>query len=261
MTVAAGPEIESVRRPSGAGSILLLQIRDQEEAELQERRCFLEISGRSPEAFRYQNLLAEPEVDAATLAGVAAIVVGGAGSHSVTEEHPFTAPLTRLLHEQVAAGRPIFGSCFGHQFLASALGGRVETDLEHSELGTFDLELTAAGSADPLFAGLPLRFPVQLGHNDRVVELPPGAVELARTARCPVQAFRLAGAPVWGCQFHVELTPERMIERASLYRDGYLPDEATLTRLAGSLRPSPEAASLFARFLDLAAGAASRGRA
>lgn len=261
MTVAAGPEIEPARRPSGAGAILLLQIRDQQQAELQERQCFVDISGRAATAFRYQNLLAEPEVDAATLAGVEAIVVGGAGSHSVTGKHPFSAPLTRLLRDQVAAGRPIFGSCFGHQFLAAALGGRVETDLDRAELGTYDLELTAAGVADPLFAGLPRRFPVQLGHNDRVVELPPGAVELARTERCPVQVFRLTGAPVWGCQFHVELTPERMIERATLYRAGYLPDEATLTRLAGSLRPSPEAASLFARFLDLAADVASGGRA
>jgi hypothetical protein len=45
-----------------------------------------------------------------------------------------------------------------------------------------------------------------------------------------------------------------MIERASIYRSGYLPDEDGIARLAAALRPSPEASTLFARFLELAAG-------
>jgi GMP synthase (glutamine-hydrolysing) len=101
---------------------------------------------------------------------------------------------------------------------------------------------------------MPRRFAAQFGHNDRVVELPPGGVDLARTELCPVQAYRIAGLPVWGCQFHVELDPRRMVERASIYRSGYLPDEDGIARLAAALRPSPEASTLFARFLELAAG-------
>lgn len=258
MTFAAGLATVPACRSIGAGGILLLQFRDHRMAEMQERRCFREISGCDEDRFRYLNLLECPAVTESDLEGVTALVLGGAGSHSVTDEHPFTAPLTELIRSQVDAGLPIFGSCFGHQFLAVALGGRVETDLERAELGTFDIELTPAGRRDPLFAGLPGRFPVQLGHNDRVVELPPGAVELAASDRCPVQAFRYRDAPVWGCQFHVELSPERMIERASIYRDGYLPD-GDLEALAGSLRASPEAASLFGRFLALATGADPTG--
>lgn len=238
-------------------TVLLLQIRDHREAELQERDCFVSISGLAAERFRFHNLLVDPGFDFDDAAGVDAVVIGGAGSHSVTEDHAFSAPLTRFVERWVGEGRPLFGSCFGHQFVAQALGGRVETDLARKELGTLDVELTAAGAADPLFAGLPRRFAAQFGHNDRVVELPPGGIDLAATEHCPVQAYRIAGRPVWGCQFHVELDPPRMIERATIYRSGYLPDEDGIARLAASLRPSPEASTLFARFLELAAGGAA----
>ena len=230
-------------------TICLLQIRDLRSVEEQERQCFVDCSGVPRDRFRFHNLVERPAIEPADVAGAEVVIIGGAGSHSVTETYPFTAPLAALVRELVAAERPLFGSCWGHQFIAEALGGRVVTDPERSEVGTFDLEVTEAGARDPLFAGLPRRFPAQFGHHDRVVELPVGAVELARTERCANQAFRLAGTPVWGAQFHVELDPARMVERASVYREGYLPDENGLARLSRSLRPSPEAGSLLRRFL------------
>lgn len=257
MTQAAGDVLDRAPEAAAELTVLLLQIRDHREAELQERDCFVSISGLPAERFRFHNLLDDPAFGWDDAAGVDAVVVGGAGSHSVTERYEFTAPLARFVERWIGAARPLFGSCFGHQFVAQALGGRVETDLARKELGTLDVELTAAGAADPLFAGLPRRFAAQFGHNDRVVELPPGGVDLAFTELCPVQAYRIAGLPVWGCQFHVELDPRRMVERATIYRSGYLPDEDGLARLAATLRPSPESSTLFARFLDLAAGASA----
>ena len=254
MSLVGGDVLDRTPARTDELTVLLLQIRDHREAERQERDCFVSISGLGAGRFRFHNLLDDPGFAFEDAAGVDAVVVGGAGSHSVTEEYEFTAPLTRFVERWVGEGRPLFGSCFGHQFVAQALGGRVETDLARKELGTLEVELTAAGVEDPLFAGLPRRFAAQFGHNDRVVELPPGGVDLARTELCPVQAYRIADRPVWGCQFHVELDPRRMIERASIYRSGYLPDEDGIARLAAALRPSPEASTLFARFLELAAG-------
>lgn len=257
MSPVAGDVLDRTPARTAERTVLLLQIRDHREAERQERDCFVSISGLAPDRFRFHNLLERPDFGWDDAAGVDTVVVGGAGSHSVTEVYEFTAPLTRFVERWVGEGRPLFGSCFGHQFVARALGGRVETDLARKELGTIDVELTAAGTGDALFAGLPRRFAAQFGHNDRVVELPPGGVELARTELCPIQAYRIADRPVWGCQFHVELDPRRMVERASIYRSGYLPDDEGVARLAASLRPSPEAASLFARFLELAEGVAA----
>ncbi len=230
--------------------LLLLQIRDEPEVERQEQECFVHFSGLAPEQFVYRNLVDRPDVAPRDLLGFDAVVIGGAGAHSVTEEYPFTAPLAASVAAMVAAGQPLFGSCWGHQFIAKALGGTVVTDLERKELGTFEIELTAEGERDPWLSGLPRRFGVQLGHHDRVVTLPEGGVELAASALCPNQAFRLRGAPVYGAQFHVELDRERMLDRASVYRDEYLADHGAMESLEQALRPSPESATLLRRFLS-----------
>lgn len=232
--------------------VLLLQIRDDSRAELQERDCFVESSGLPADCFDFRNVVQEPEFSAQETLDYDVLLIGGAGRHSVTERYPFTDRLREIVVRWAESGRPCFGSCFGHQFVAWALGGRVITDLDRREVGTHEVELTPSGRADPLFAGVPLRFDAQFGHNDRVVELPPGAVELARTALCPHQAFRLENLPVWGCQFHVELDLGRLQERARWYRDGYLDDPEELAAFERSLRPSPWASQLLARFFTLA---------
>ena len=96
------------------------------------------------------------------------MLIGGAGAYSAVHTHPFTEPLSEVVQRLILADRPIFGSCWGHQFLAGAFGGEVIEDKALSEVGTFPIHLTVAGRADPLFNELPDQFPVQLGHNDRV---------------------------------------------------------------------------------------------
>ena len=229
--------------------VLLLQIRDHAGVEEQERRCFVDCSGLPEERWSFQNLIDDPELDDAELDGFEVVVIGGAGKHSVTEEYEFSDRLAALVRRRVERAQPLFGSCWGHQFVARALGGAVITDLPNAEVGTLDLELTEAGRGDPWLAGLPDRFPVQMGHKDRVVELPAGAIELAVTDRLGNQAFRLAGLPVCGAQFHVELDAERMLERATVYRGQYVADPEAFESFRRSLRPSPESWTLFRRFL------------
>ena len=230
--------------------LIVLQIRDQREVERQERDCFVELSGLAADQFDWWNLVDRPAIGPGDVEGYDAVVIGGAGAHSVTETYPFTALLARLVGVLARERRPLFGSCWGHQFVAQALGGEVRTDLEKKELGTYDVELTAAGRSDPWLEGLPSRFGVQLGHHDRVTRLPDGAVELAFSELCPNQAFRMEGAPIYGAQFHVELDKPRMIERAMVYRDEYLGDPGSLDRLVEALEPTPEASTLFRRFVE-----------
>ena len=75
--------------------LLLLQIRDEAEVERQEQDCFIHFSGLAPEQFTFRNLVARPDLTAGDLRGFDAVVIGGAGAHSVTEEYPFSAPLVR----------------------------------------------------------------------------------------------------------------------------------------------------------------------
>ena len=134
-----------------------------------------------------------------------------------------------------------------------ALGGTVIHDPEHAEVGVREAHALDAISGDPLFGHLPASFPVLMGHHDRVVELPPGAHELVFSDTCRNQAFKMEGVPVYGTQFHSELTPERLIERLTQFRQ-YMPDADQFESMKSSMRPTPEAAMIMPRFLEHIAG-------
>ena len=71
-------------------------------------------------------------------------------------------------------------------------------------------------------------------HEDAIVDLPPGAVLLARSSKYPNQAFRV-GDRAWGLQFHIETPPEmvRALGRGVHRRAS--------SRPASTRRPSPSA--------------------
>lgn len=230
--------------------VLLLQVRDHLPALAHEQLCFLDRLGLAPEQLLPVNLVEQAlppwsEVSAADL-----VVLGGAGSHSAYRDYPFTEPLMELLRRLVEDGRPLFGSCFGHQLLARALGGSVVCDPVAAEVGTFDVVLNEAGLGDPLFADLPASFPAHLGHNDQVCELPPGLISLASSARCRHQIVRVPGRPVYATQFHCELSIEAMRERLQMYRNGYLREDEEEAEVAARFRPTPVADSLLRRFVE-----------
>ena len=147
--------------------------------------------------------------------------------------------------------RPVFGACWGHQFIADLGGGTVIEDKDRSEVGTFPIRLTPAGLKDPLFAEFPESFHVQLGHNDRVSELGPGWIDLAQSELCPNQVIRLAGKPVYGTQFHSEMDEERLRERILVFLKDYVADEDAHRKILWSLRPSLEADRMLEHFLEL----------
>ncbi len=235
--------------------VVLLQVRDDEPAEAQERFCFLEACGLEPDELEAINLLRRPEIAWSEVQSADAVLVGGAGAHSATRRYEFTEPLEALLRRVVAEGKPMFGSCFGHHLLVTALGGTVVTDHASGEVGTFDIELTAAGREDPLLEGYPGRFTAQLGHHDRVVELPRGLVELARSRRCRFQMLTVAGKPIYSSQFHSELTDQHLEARLGMYRDTYLAELTSDHELSDRIRPSPWADALLGRFLSVCCGA------
>jgi GMP synthase (glutamine-hydrolysing) len=179
------------------------------------------------------------------------VLIGGAGGYSVTEEHPFSPWLREVFEQLVEEDRPVFGSCWGHQFMALATGGEVIVDRERSEVGSFKITLTPEGASDRLFEGFPERFYVQLGHNDRISRLSEHWTELAASELCPNQAIRLIGKPVYGTQFHSEMDEARLRERLQVYLQEYVPDPEAYDRLMKNLRPSPQADRILDRFLSL----------
>jgi GMP synthase (glutamine-hydrolysing) len=231
--------------------LVLLQVRNDVMPLKQEQSCIIERCRVARRQIDFINLVDEPQLRWRHVEHAHAVIIGGAGAYSVTREHPFTAPLHEVVQHLIDEDRPVFGSCWGHQFLADMGGGTVIEDRERSEVGSYPVELTPDGRRDPLFAEFPDRFHVQLGHNDRVSKLGEGWIELARSELCPFQAIRLAGKPVYGTQFHSEMTEERLRERLLVYLDDYVADEQAYQEILRKLRPSIEADRLFELFLEL----------
>jgi len=182
---------------------------------------------------------------------VDALLIGGAGKYSATQTYPWTEPLHALVRDAVERELPTMGSCWGHQVIVRALGGRVAHDPERAELGCGWVELTDAGADDLLFRQFSRRFRANMGHHDRVLELPPSTIELARNDQ-PYQAFRMKGMPVYGTQFHSELDATRERERILVYREYYrtaLPDEETVRRVLNDLAATTEVDNLLYNFL------------
>ena len=99
-------------------------------------------------------------------------------------------------------GIPVLGICYGMQLACDALGGRVGRAAAR-EYGRSDCEVV---DADSLFAGVPARTEVWMSHGDQVDGIANEFVPLARTATCPFAAVRHKSLPVFGLQFHPEVT-------------------------------------------------------
>ncbi len=134
----------------------------------------------------------------------AIIAMGGPMSVNDEADHPWLVSEKRLIREAVAAGVPYWGACLGVQLLASSLGARVYAGAA-PEVGILDVELTEAGRADPVFAGLPAVFGTLQWHGD-TFDLPEGAELLASSPAYRGQALRVDRA--YGIQFHLEVSQE-----------------------------------------------------
>lgn len=219
--------------------------------EAQEQACFLERARLCPNQLHVVNVARGDEPTPDLLDKVDALFIGGAGKYSATQTYPWTEPLHDLVRHAVDRRLPTLGSCWGHQVIARALGGRVVHDPDRSELGCGWVDLTNAGGNDPLFCRFSSRFRANMGHHDRVVELPTGTTELARNDQ-PNQAYRMDHTPIYGTQFHSELDAKRERERILVYREYYrsaLPDEETVQRVLNNLADTTEVDNLLYDFL------------
>jgi GMP synthase (glutamine-hydrolysing) len=226
-----------------------VQARRDQAIKLHEIICFETSGNLGDDQVKVHDLLEIP-VDSSALEGVDALVIGGSGDYSVLDDVPNLDSLKSLVSEAARRGLPIFGCCWGHQLLALLFGGTVIRDSDNREIGTIEVLRTAESSGDLVFSELPERFLAQAAHSDRVSILPMGAVNLAGTAKCPIQAFTFPGTGIYGTQFHPEMSKEDMLIRLEHYGENYVGGSEHAKRIAAGLKATPEAAELIRTWID-----------
>ena len=162
------------------------------------------------------------------------IVMGGPMSVNDEARHPWLVSEKAFVRHFSDTGKPVLGICLGAQIIASALGARVYPNRE-KEIGWFPVEAVsiAAGEAFPF----PPSLEVFHWHGD-TFDLPPGAVQLARSEGCENQAFQI-GRSVIGLQFHLETTAASAREIISHCRGELVPSAYVRTE-ANILAAAPE---------------------
>jgi GMP synthase (glutamine-hydrolysing) len=213
---------------------LLLSIRGEDDAADDEYRAMMRFSGLDATGMRRIRLTHEPlgEVDLADWSG---IILGG-GPYNVSDAPEAKTPtqqrveseLLPLITRIVDGDFPFLGCCYGVGTLGTVIGATV--DRKYTEpVGALTITVTPEGRDDPLFADVPDVFDAYGGHKEGASALPGDVVNLASSAGCPVQAFRV-GENVYATQFHPELDLEGICTRIDVYKDyGYFAPESAET--------------------------------
>lgn len=121
---------------------------------------------------------------------------------------------------------PMFGSCWGLQIAAVAVGGEVARARNGREIiMARDIELNEAGLSHPMFTGKPPRFDAIAVHGDEIVARPAAMRVLAANAHSPVQAAEITlGGGFWGTQYHPEYDLQEMAVVMRRYGDRLVQD-------------------------------------
>jgi len=100
------------------------------------------------------------------------------------------------------SGLPVLGICYGMQSACQQLGATV-TPAEQREYGRTRLDVIAH---DPLLAHVPAETTVWMSHGDIVSGFSDDFATLATTPTCPHAIVRHKSLPLYGVQFHPEVT-------------------------------------------------------
>ena len=223
----------------------MLATRDHDEAAAAEYRSVLRHSGLAADQLEHIRVESRP-LPPLCLADYSGVILGGS-SFNISDAQKteiqlrVEADLAALVDEIVDTDFPFLGMCYGVGTISTHLGGVI--DRTYSEpVGAIEIELTAAGRADPLLGGISPSFHAFVGHKEACNGAPPGVVLLATGVDCPVQMYRV-GVNVYVTQFHPELDADDLAARMRIYQHaGYFdPSELEdLTEMAYASQVSGE---------------------
>lgn len=99
-------------------------------------------------------------------------------------------------------GVPVLGICYGMQWMAVELGGKVHPS-DMREYGRRDIEI--GSDAGILFKGIEGDTATWMSHGDQLDTLPEGFTVTAKSPTCPVAAMGNEAKKFYGVQFHPEV--------------------------------------------------------
>ncbi len=99
-------------------------------------------------------------------------------------------------------GIPVLGICYGMQLACAALGGQVSS----APAREYGRAICHLDSHHPLWSGLPRELEVWMSHGDQVTRIVDNFIPVAHTETCPIAAVAHRSLPVFGLQFHPEVS-------------------------------------------------------
>ena len=144
------------------------------------------------------SLLVAPDITATELAAMApkGIILSGGPASVHDADAPDLDPAILDL------GVPILGICYGMQIACRHLG----CTIDRAPLREFGRASLTIREPDRLLAAIPGRTTVWMSHGDQVHDEADRLVTLASTDTCPFAAVRFRDRPIYGVQFHPEVT-------------------------------------------------------
>lgn len=126
------------------------------------------------------------------------IISGSRASYN--DDEPWIRTLRKLLLEINEFNIPCLGVCFGMQLIADVFEGQLQNNYVDEEGFSF---INIEEGQETIFKNLSTKLMVFQTHHDAVIDLPRGAILLAKNNNC-IQAFQYFN--FYGVQFHPEIT-------------------------------------------------------
>lgn len=139
------------------------------------------------------------------------LIIGG-GPMSVYEmdELSFFNKEKQVIDYFVNNNLPILGICLGAQLLAYLYGGEVRKDTIQN--GWQEIHKSKIGQKDTILSGLPDTFHMFEFHGDLIIKGPIDSIVSTYSNSIPIESFYLVNKPIFGIQFHPEITPQKAKE-------------------------------------------------
>lgn len=165
------------------------------------------------------------------------IIMGGPMNIYEESRYPWLVGEKLFIKKTIESNKTVLGFCLGSQLIADVLGAKVKRN-RFTEIGWFTISLTEKNISHKLFKDVDLDQPVFHWHGD-TFEIPDKSERIAYSNACDNQAF-IYGDRVIGFQFHLEVTPESLLDMVNngkneLIESEYIQTDSSILSKQGSI--------------------------